>query len=279
MSFQPNRALSPDDSGRVICMAKALPPAQNLADEPGLMLALHRLRFPAADIALLAPYVAAKARELRAALGLDDPREAVAGLFFFLAMASATFFFCFVVPEEAEARECLLSAASIDCPAPHEKFGPYSWLIATQIISLIAYSVWLLVSAARDLLAWRRDMREPLAPLAERPKIAPSIDEPQQFWTLDQWAAFDDRIAELQRHAWHVYIAMAMSGDLATPPRRLSHSMLADAFVFADSLDDAPEAVALHIAEGPETALAEKTTFMADGDEWIIPHRALFEAA
>jgi hypothetical protein len=221
--------LSPDDSGRVTAMAATLPPEQNLADEPGLMLALHHRRFPAADVALLAPYVAAKARELRAAFGLDDPREAVAGLFFFLAMASATFFFCFVAPEEAQAHAL--------APTP-ELPGPFAWLIATATVVIVTLTIWGLSTVA---IEWRqmRDLCEPLAPITEHLSLNATADG--GFWSREQWAAYEARVRELRRHAWHVYIAMVMSGDLdRAPPRRLTGAEMGDAIAFAENWPQLP---------------------------------------
>lgn len=65
-------ALSPDDFGRVAAMACALPPGVDLGDERAIMLHLHRERFVAADVAILAPFVVQKARELRDVFALCD---------------------------------------------------------------------------------------------------------------------------------------------------------------------------------------------------------------
>lgn len=63
---EPEETLSPDEAGVVTIFATLLPEGLDPDDETGLFLHLHGQGMPWRDIRKLAPFIAAKARELAA---------------------------------------------------------------------------------------------------------------------------------------------------------------------------------------------------------------------
>lgn len=74
----PLSSLSPDEAGAATIGAALLPESLDLDDEIGLFVHLHAQRMPWRDIRKLAPFIAAKARELR--LSIDRARDIASGV-------------------------------------------------------------------------------------------------------------------------------------------------------------------------------------------------------
>ncbi|MBY6239845.1 hypothetical protein [Methylosinus sp. Sm6] len=180
--------LTPDDSARVTAMAASLPPSQSLADERGLLLALHRLRFPAPDIGRLAPFVAGKARELRETFGLGSPQAVIEGVFFLLGWLSWGFLglLADAMLDEAEAATAIVTTG-------REGDFVMTLLASALILANIACGLYV---AGRILAHQRR--RE-----ARRAEI------------MQDAAA---RAGEQRSKAWSVYLAMGMGGELSPRP-------------------------------------------------------------
>ncbi len=95
--------LSDDDFGRVNAMAAALPTDVDLRDEAAMLYALHAARFEAGAIGRLAPFVAERARELRALFGPWDTGDILGGIRLLIAILSFSFLGCIADAETARA--------------------------------------------------------------------------------------------------------------------------------------------------------------------------------
>ncbi|BGE85102.1 MULTISPECIES: hypothetical protein [Methylosinus] len=184
--FHPTPADECDDSARVTAMAASLPLEQSLGDERGLLLALHRLRFPARDIGRLAPFVAGKARELRDAFGLTSLGAAAEGAAFWLGVLSWGFLglLADAMLDEAEAATAIVTT------------GRAGDLLMTLLASalILANIAFGLHVAGRILACQRR--RE-----AQRVEIEHDAAE---------------RAAAQRSKAWSAYLAMGMGGELSS---------------------------------------------------------------
>lgn len=202
-------ALSPDDFGRVTTMAATLPPGADLDDERALLLHLHRQRFEAPQIAVLVPFVVEKARELRDFVGLTSAGETLGALGFALVLLSFSFLACVLDPTDAHAAEALATATTAG-----EGSGPAFFLIVAGAFGAFGALCILSLGAFDASHGLRKGSAIKTHGRRETHKAYRHHFEFKEQHDDIELAAFEARMRERRRRAWHIYIAMGMGGEL-----------------------------------------------------------------